>query len=397
MPVTKGTLSVVLLSAIALALTLAAATRLSEDRALREWSLTHWAFTYDHGFTKRSLVGETVSHFVQPTDLLVESERAATWLAWLVCLSLVTCFVLPLYRHPSQAQLWFAAAAVTHTATLSHFAYDLGRFDQFGLLLALASIAVALRAPKSPATAVAIIAASLVGVAVHEAYLLIHAPLVLAIWVWAADGTIRTGPIVAAVGMVVVVVLIALAGAPNVSQEDLVSQLKAAHGSWISERSVGVLYASTRADIVRALTMAITPRRVFQYGVLALGLLPTALMLHRTWRFREAQQPRVGPSELAVVLAALAPLTLMAVGIDFARWWALALTNVFVAVAVLLSASAMWRQSWKDLTDRHAVLLVLVIVMSAAVGPLGVAASPFPQVESLIQQVVVSGFRLVRQ
>lgn len=52
--------------AIVLAVTLRIAASLSEDPDLVEWSFTHWAFTYEHGLTKRALVGEVVSWFVPP-------------------------------------------------------------------------------------------------------------------------------------------------------------------------------------------------------------------------------------------------------------------------------------------------------------------------------------------
>src|SRR5262245_41274604 len=90
------------------------------------WHLTHWAFTYEHGFIKRGLVGDlTWRAFGAVTPITIN------YLGWsvfgILAITLAFWFTRPAWKHNRLGTWLFAIIAITHSATIPHFEYDLGR------------------------------------------------------------------------------------------------------------------------------------------------------------------------------------------------------------------------------------------------------------------------------
>jgi hypothetical protein len=384
-----------LAGAVVLAASAVGVYRMAGDEALLTWTYTHWAFTYEHGLVKRALVGDLVHRLAPQADLYTLVERIALLLA--LAASFAVCWTCwrPWYRRPGAALLAFGVVATTHVATLQHAFYDLGRFDQIGLLLALLSVGAIVRLGPTTPAAIVVGAACVVALLIHEAFLLMYTPLIVACWIWRAGDRWRwLDPrllAVVAVHGAVLAVLVAL-GRPDVGEAALVDQLTARHGAWINPRSVQVLYGDVTTEMARSIALLASPRRLVQHVVLGAALLPTlwlVVAIVRGARGSAAAAPAAFAREAGLVAAALSPLVLYAIGIDFARWWALALTNLFVVLGLLLADSRRWESAASEAIGRRPALVWAILAVSLVAGPLGVAASPFPRIESAITAAIV--------
>jgi hypothetical protein len=386
--------------ALTLAAGIAGSLSLSDNRELITWSFTHWAFSYDHGFVKRGLVGELLSQVIEPQSLFRTVWVASLMIAVATATALLYVFVRPFRRFRHPGLLAFAVVTVTHFGTLQHFFYDLGRFDNLGLFLALLCLACIDRCGRG-VSSVVIVTACAIGIVIHEAFVVVSLPMVLAYW-WYRDagpGGISYRHAAVALALVVVALLMVSRGSPGLAQADYVRELRAEHGDWINPGSVSVLYGGVETESNRAIRNLLTPRRIIQHVVLAAFLFPSLLLVVLACRGGSGAgvpPPRLDVRGVLTVVACCSPLALYVVGVDFARWWALALTNVFVMLACLAVSSETWRERVGDAFSRHAGLVWSAVALNLIAGPLGVASSPFPRIDPLITAAVTTLLHAVR-
>jgi hypothetical protein len=139
-------------------------------RSLREvgnHKMTTWILDYEYGFIRRGFAGEIISRtFGTGTPMLLTSLSLMV-MGILVCALLYT-FMLPARADDTRTGAWlFALVAVTHSSTLQHFAYDLGRFDQIGILLMLACLAL-IDQTKAAVRLIGVSGLCLIGLLIHE-------------------------------------------------------------------------------------------------------------------------------------------------------------------------------------------------------------------------------------
>jgi len=125
--------------------------------------------------------------------------------------------------------------------------------------------------------------------------------------------------------------------------------------------------------------------------ILGVFLLPTIVFVYGVIRRhavlvggrREAQEPGLW----LMVVAGLSPLAVLVVGIDFARWWSLALTNMLIALALCVQQSERFRNAVAYAFSARPWLIWTALASHLLSGPLGVAASAFPRIEPYIQSI----------
>ncbi len=395
----RAHVALLVVGALTTALGIAAARDLAVNVELVNWSFTHWAFSYEHGFVKRGLAGEVLTWFVAPAEVFGAMYWVALVSSVAVAVALAFVFWSPFIRTGESGALLLAVVATTHFATLQHHFYDVGRFDQLGLLLMLGCLAAVNRC-RLATTAAIVAALAALGLVVHEAFLFIFLPVIAAYWIARQSRLPRSTLAFAVVAgwLLIVTALIIRDGRPSVSQDDYARELVATYGPWINDRSVQVLYGNLQQESLRSVRNLLDPRRVVQHAVLALFLLPTAVLFWRMVR-PVVSDPATGaarpPLTALVILAAFSPLALYPIGIDFARWWALALTNLFVVLSLFVRDLPEWRPALA-VVSRSRNLIWVVLALNLLAGPLGVAASPFPRIEPAIVALVSSVLHAVR-
>jgi hypothetical protein len=370
---------------------------LAQAPALINWSYTHWAFTYDYGFVKRALIGQILASFVPPDSLYAVIERLALVSSVCASASLIFFFFRPFLRSRQPGQFVFAVLATTHFGTVQHFFYDLGRFDQLGLLLCLGCL-LTIEKCRQRVTAVVILVSCCVGVLIHEAFFVIYLPLIMAYWRFRQSPDLSTLLQLAVVLPATVLLVFANGAKPQIAQVEYVQHLKDIHGPWIDEKSVQVLYGGPVSEAERTSRVLLSPMRIAHTAVLFAFLLPSLLLLAKI--IRAASRPGdslIGNRDgsILLLLAALSPLSLYMIGLDFARWWALAITNVLLAISLLMTCD-----NWNALVNRtlaeQRLLSWSALTLSFVAGPLGVAASPFPRIEGYVQVAIAALIHAVR-
>ncbi|HWR97751.1 MAG TPA: hypothetical protein VN317_04950 [Candidatus Methanoperedens sp.] len=365
---------------------------LAEDAALVNWAYTHWAFTYDFGFVKRGLAGEVLSWFIEPKSLFPVVRNVSLFSSVLVSAGLALHFWRPFLRQGGSGRLAYAVLATTSAASLPHFFYDTGRFDHLGLLLVMLCFA---SVESGRVTAMTLLALCSLGIVLHEAFVVLYVPMIMTYWAYSGTDSMRLRVTQALVVLLLagVAVFVVLQGRPLISYPELVQHLRDRHGSWIDEGSVTVLYAGLKKGMGRSLGMLMSSRRLVQHLVLGVFLLPMCILAVRVARCDEVVATWAttkGRMAILMLAAALAPLCMYVVGVDFARWWALAITNVFLVVAQLMVRSGPLSRAVDDVLKKHRLLMWSILVLSVVSGPMGVAASPFPRLEPLLRSMLIT-------
>jgi len=311
-----------------------------------EWKLAQFLFDYrDLGLAKRALVGT-----------LLDLPNAGGMTGAILALSLGVLGALAVVFGALVARAGdplMAAIVVASPALFLQAGFDLGRFDQITLLLALAILL--------PGWAPAVLLAPAL-VLVHEGAAVMHLPVLLALH-WALH---RRGRLVAVAGAASAAVLALLALAPPPEREALAALYPRAAPDHLAVLTRGL---GDNMAKVAAMAAEFSPAVIAKFAA-ALGYLGLLFVVLR-WR--------VGQGAVATIamLAALAPLGLAVLGGDWARWIGLAATNLLM-VALVLPAAGRAR------LPRMGGLLIPAVLA----GPIGVI-DPFPA--SILVERAVSG------
>ncbi len=238
--------------------------------------MTHWAFTYEHGFIKRGLVGEIVSCVfgpVTPTIITFLSSGAMLLLASV----LVYLFISPALKSERVGAWLFAIVAVTHSATIPHFVFDLGRFDQINLLILLGCLFILSR--PSPVLRLTVLPPlCLIGLLIHEAFFFMFLPLIFAVWIYEERVEWIWPKSLVLVGLVASTWAISTYGSvANFTLEDYTALLQDRHSFKIVEASVEVLFRGLKDTVAFNLRELkyYSGAHITRHVVLVLALLPT--------------------------------------------------------------------------------------------------------------------------
>ena len=125
-------------------------------------------------------------------------------------------------------------------------------------------------------------------------------------------------------------------------------------------------------NIRRTYYLGVSMERLWHHLLMFALLAPVLFMLFQATRAVLGQRE---PRAWLVLLAALSPLALYPLGHDHFRWWALALTNMFVALAMLGITREGMRTAIARTFERYWLLGWVAIGLALITGPLGVTTS----------------------
>lgn len=367
---------------------------------IRDWTATHWLFRYGDGFRRRSLVGTVVGGIAGDTPL----TTAALSLIGVVLLVAAVVLIARLAQHSvvSRATVGIAAIAVALMVSpggVRFLAYDLGRFDTLGLIGVVAVVLIARRVSLLATTATAATISAL-GVLIHEAFVFMHLPLILAVvalrsWCEVMPSDSMRGSELPSDGGVAVptdvqaalrrislawsaVIGLALAAfvwvqvGPRLAESD-----NAAHTAVLAARAAFEPAPSSARVLTRTLSdnLAYVREGLAHAGwldklVLPLAVLtPTLLIIALVSRNVVATTARRWrPLGLLPIAAALGPLLLLPIGDDWGRWLAMTTLNLLVAVclvATLPTEDAPLRTDFSRSFTTVDIALVALVAISA--------------------------------
>jgi hypothetical protein len=338
------------------------------------WNLTHWTFDYRFGFIKRGLVGELLSR-CGVTEIHEIASIIALFMALLAAVVLFALFL----RLSKKNLLPFALLSILHFATIQHFLYDTGRFDHFALIIIfLCILSIEKLDFKLNFTIISLLL--FWGVIIHEAILIISMPLIVAYWLLSSPKKRPFLIFLSTIPAITMCYYLGAYGSSSLSFENHYSILVEQHGTWIEPRSVMVLSRSLGENFTLVFHRLFSLEGLGRHIVLVLALSPTLLLIRRilgTQTYASLKH-HLRWEERLLLLSAFSPLALYPLGIDFFRWWALAITNAFISLSLILLRSEPLRDIVLDGFSKNRALYWTILGTSILVGPLAVT-KPFPR------------------
>jgi hypothetical protein len=323
-----------------------------------DYLTTFWVLSAQRGYRSRALPGTVL----QWLGVDVVTRRLVAWIAVVALLAVLGLLVhLTARAHasrPGWPLLLLGALVVGAPVTLRTLAYELGTFDVLVVLLGLVCLVVLSRPGADTARWAAVGALAGIGTAVHEAFLVLALPVVVAAVVvrelvpgGAAGAPVPWRRLAGAVAVVVaapVVVAAWVTTAPSMPREELPERLAAVHAaSDVDPDEPRVAWpilnhARDLGDEIDHTARKVGERGQLPHVVALLGAVPVlavAAVVGSAWL----------PADRRGLLVALwagvvvAPLLLAPVAHDWGRWMA------FAALWGLVSV--VWTGAWRGAVE----------------------------------------------
>ena len=344
-----------------------------------DWHMTHWAFTYEHGFIKRGLIGETISRLFGPvTSTIINS------VSWGIMLSLsaalIYLFLRPAWESKRIGVLLFAVVALTHSATIPHLVHDIGRFDHINLLILLGCMFILSR-PSQLLRLTVIPLLCLIGLLIHEVFFLMFLPLIFAVWFYEERREWIWPKLLMLVALIASTWAIGTYGLiTDFPIERYMAQLRERHTFSIPKDSVDVLYRGFAGNImfnIEEFYKYLRPN-VTHHIVFALTLIPTISFFGKLIHRLCLEAPTCERLwRVLLVTAALGPLALYVLATDYFRWWSIAITNLFIVFAYLVVRENDTSRL-ADAVESSQMVVACILGISLVFGPIGVMINSYP-------------------
>lgn len=364
------------------ALVLSKALFVESRPGITGYNYVQWLFDYRWEFVKRGLPGEVlrqISVSRGPGTINIVAVAVAA----VVTLALTLVFSSYPTRHGEEGGWLFALFAVASPATIAHLGFDAGRFDQLLILLALAALVAVVHGTRTTAFVV-VLATTVLGVLCHELYAVAFLPMVLGLWLYVdhEDRRFNYSRAVLCLAFIGLTALTVSAGRlSSMDADQYLGMLQREHGWEILSRpgpeaSVEVLFTGLSENITRAFDRLGSSRVLKHHLAFFAIMAPTFGVLFHVVQALDASARNKAARlrQAAALLAPLSPLALYVVGIDFFRWWSLALLNLCVVVALLMGEAdrneAVSQKLWN-----HRHLVYLAVVVGLVFGRLGIEYS----------------------
>ncbi len=359
---------------------------------------THYLFSIQQGFYSRALVGSII-------QLLVPNHYNSVLLIHAIqgffTLMIATSFSLLGYYYwkaqKTSTSLLIALAFITAPGTIQFFARDSGRFDQIGYIVVIVALLLMFMIKRKWHWLV-IVPISILLVLLHEALLLLAAPVLVAasLMMYLNNGnkindafkaiflssmTLMPATIIA----IYILTILRLDYDPNVFNETFLYLDKTTNYS-ISKGSLMVQYRSMEDNIFHTFNAITSLSRLLNLFLAFIALLPSGIvafyfLLHTMGGLKRKQfNYSIYNSliKLTILMYCFAPIMLCFIGHDYPRWVAAIVTNLFIlaifaAVNRPLDQKNAQNSSYFPFSKHY---LYIIIILSLVLGPISATSPP---------------------
>ncbi|CAH9018256.1 hypothetical protein [Candidatus Nitrosacidococcus sp. I8] len=337
------------------------------------WSYTQFLFDYQDEFLKRGLLGEILRQLgFQMSYEIANTLAYGIFLG--VFLTLLLVFILPFKDYwQSTGYLLFFLFIFSHSGTIQHFYHDFGRTDGIGLILTLLSILIIYKNSNLFAYFFAYLLMT-IAILIHEATFFIYIPLVLVFGFYLSSSKEAkiTLSVLANLFLCTTYIVSTYGLAQNSTLNQHYEKLVSIYGDRVQQDSLAVVHnreikENFNFTVVQLKTEKTKTKHFKRFFV----LIPTLLLI-ASLIFEDIYKNGYS-KKLLLFIAALSPLALYFLGADFFRWWALALTNLFIAFALISGLDSQFRKLLISFFYRHQVLVLVAISFSLLQGDIGVS------------------------
>lgn len=315
---------------------------------ITRWKLTHWLFSYELGFVKRGLVGTLLQAGLPGGVVTVEAVVVASLVIVAVFVVALCMLALPLFTEEARQRSALIALSALLAPGIGYLLSDLGRFDVLNLALCLLAILAARRLGRFPDAL--FLSVSVLLVLIHEAALVLAVPMLFVAYLH-GNGRLdaladpRKWPALALRAAVPVLLCAALTvfGRSDLALPELLARL-AAHADFTPlPRSAYVLVRGLDSNVAQVLggqdageaaEVSLGKVEMIQFWMILGVAALQQVFAHLS--FQPLDRARRLPILAALHLCFAAPFLLLIVGVDWARWTALA--SAQCAVLMLLFA-----------------------------------------------------------
>lgn len=290
----------------------------------RTYGPTHYFLTYQHGFLKRALLGELLLplHFISLHAIL------AIQLLIFGTLVAVTYIVFRATLFGTLEERALAAFLLAAPALLPHFAYLSGDLDSLLYIATVLAVGAFLAMPAAAATVCAI-TLSIVALLIHEAFVLLFYPLLLAIMIdlWRRR-RLSAGALIAQLVVIAIVFAAILHyGKWSVPHPEYLAAAQQRTNMPLEGTVFLVLFSTLRQQL--HFVAALYTKRLLA-GVLLSCLVSLPYFATLVWLMQCALALRgyLEKMRWALLLLLCAPLLLLPLGHDALRWISAICVNV---------------------------------------------------------------------
>jgi hypothetical protein len=336
----------------------------------RAYGPTHYFLSYWHGFLKRALLGE----LLLPLHSISLHAILAIELVIFAVLVAVTYIVFRRTLFGSVQERALAAFLLAGPALLPHFAYLSGDLDSLLYCCAVLAVAAFLQMPGTLATFCAA-ALSIVALLIHEAFLLLFYPLLLAIMIdLCRRHRLRAGIVLAQLVVVVIAMLAILHyGKWSVPHPEYLAAAQRRTDMPL-EGTVFLVLSNTLQQQLRFVAALYDKRLIAGVLLSCLVSLPYFAVLVWLLRGTLAARGYATRSRWTLLLLLCAPLLLLPLGHDVMRWVAAVCVNISLFLLYLYRTGGPAEQSaltgWTA-NPLYGALLAYALVL----GPFGIASN----------------------
>ena len=285
---------------------------------------THYFLNYRHGFLKRALLGELL---LPPHHISLRSILAIELVIFAILVAL-TYFVFCRTLFGSVQERALAAFLLAGAPLLPHFAYISGDLDSLLYCCAVFALAGLVEMPGMLATFCAIVL-SIVALLIHEGFLLLFYPLLLAIMIdLCRRHRLRAGIVLAQLAVVAIAMLAVLHyGKWSVPHPEYMAAAQQRTDTPL-EGTVFLVLSNTLHQQLRFVAAFYDKRLIA--GVLLSCLVSLPCFAALIWMLRGTLATRgyTRRSCWALLLLLCAPLLLLPLGHDVMRWVAAVCVNI---------------------------------------------------------------------
>lgn len=323
------------------------------------WTATQAQLSYAHGFVKRGLLGEALTTLgLDPARYAVFAAVSALLLALLLGLLAALVWANRPLRRIGDGRV---VALFGSGFALTYLVNSIGYLDIPLLILALAVVSLPHDRLRLPAA----LAAGVVGVLVHEMYVLVFFPLTLLPTLLDAAAARTPWPRLAGAGAV------ALAVAGIAALVALQPSLTAEQAAHLQREIAARADFPVRPDAIEVLTRSAADNLRIMGGLwskdywwegqlfAAAAFLPTAAVF--LWL---ALRMTGGAVRLCVAGAGLSPLLMQILGWDLYRWYALATVNCFMVLLIVARRRPEDEAPRLGAAARNALVLLIALNMA---------------------------------
>jgi hypothetical protein len=276
---------------------------------------------------------------------------------------------------------------IVNPGTITMLAGDFGRFDLFMIIIAL--LCIVSIAVKKLEWCIPVL--FILGILIHEAFVFMYAPLILAVLLFSAlYGQKRIYGI-----SVLIVSIITLTGsyaavflfgnASGIGYERFVSSVQLRAGFKIEERMINMEYFYSLKDhLDYLLTRLKDPAFSLNFIAALIILIPTFVLFFKVWAhvFRNNKDRKAIYGLMCLSCAGV--FALFIIGVDYGRWLSIFMFANFLAIFFLIYKGIINMDEVVERFSKPAMIFYLaVMILYAIIGPMSVMA-PFPFVNEIL-------------